>query len=112
MQNGGIALTGASSSSCLPKRGEADLKGELFELDGEVDGVQGDVWGNGDRNGGEVEQAADAGVDETVGDLLGLFGGDGQDRQLHVLPVDRAGQVGQRLDAERPEPLADLGGVV
>ena len=57
---------------------ERDLEGELFELDRHVDGLEGDVARDGEGDGGEVEQPADAGVDELVGDVLGVFRRHGQ----------------------------------
>ena len=44
---------------------------------------EGDVGGDGDGNGGEVEDAANAGRDELVGDVLGVIGGDGDDGQTN-----------------------------
>ena len=51
----------------------------------EVDGVEGDVGGDGDADGGEVEDSADAGGDELVDDFLGGVGGDGDDGQADLV---------------------------
>jgi len=61
-----------------------DEVAEVFEFDGEVDVVDHDFVGDMEDHGGEVEDAADAGVDEGVGDFLGGGGGDGDDGHADV----------------------------
>ena len=91
---------------------EVDLEAELFELDGEVNGIQGDVGGDGDAGGGEVEDSLDPGGDELVDDFLRDVGGDGDDGQADLTFLDGRFELGQGLDGKGVEFLADEIGVV
>ena len=77
-------------------------------MDGQVDALHGDIGGDGDRDGGEVEDAADAGGDEFIGDGLGGFAGDGHDGELDVLFGGDGREVVHGGDGEVAEGLADL----
>jgi len=88
-----------------------DEDGELFELNGEVDGAEADVGGDGEGDGGEIEDAADTGGDELVGDALGAVVGDGHDGQADVEAGDGGLQFGHGVDDERAAGGADLGGI-
>ena len=90
---------------------EGHFEGELFELDGEVDGLDAYVVGDGDGDGGEVENSADAGGDEFVGDDLGGFSGDGHDGELDVLGGGDFGEVVHGFDGEFTEGVTGLVGV-
>jgi len=88
------------------------IERERLEVDAEVDRFQLHAWAEADLDGGEVEDGADAGVDEGVVDLLGGGGGDGDDADLHGVhahgPID-ARQLGDILRATVPEhdPIMD-----
>ena len=57
---------------------------EAFELDGEVDVVNDDLFGDLEDGGREVEDGLNALGDEAVGDLLGDGPGDGEDGDFDV----------------------------
>lgn len=62
-------------------------------------------------DGGEVEDAEHAGVDELIGDLLRGVGGDGDDSDFDLALVDELGEVGHGADLMACDFLADDFGV-
>lgn len=90
---------------------DIDLEGELFELDGQIDRIDGDVGGDGQGDGSEVEDAAHAGGDDAIGDFLGDIGRDGEDGELDGLGLEGLLEFIQGLDGEADGVGTDLGGV-
>ena len=90
---------------------EGHFEAELFELDGEVNALDADVGGYGDGEGGEVEDSADAGGDESVSDGLSGFAGDAHDGEFDVLCGGDFGEVVHGFDGEFAKGVADFVGV-
>ena len=82
------------------------VEGEDLQLDREVDLAHRDALGHREHRGREVEDRADAGGDEPVGDLLGDRRGRGEDADRDLALVDDAVEVVDRLDVEVADLLA------
>jgi hypothetical protein len=67
--------------------------------------------GDSDGDGGEVEDSADAGGDEFVGDALRGFAGDAHDGEFDVLGGDDFGEIVHGFDGELAEGVTGFVGV-
>ena len=76
---------------------------EIFEFDGQIDVVGHDVFGDGEDDGGEIQDAGHAAVHQMVGHFLGGGGGDGEDGHFHAMLGDEFGH-----DIHAENGLGDL----
>lgn len=95
-RNRGRGKAGASYSS----RQLCYLERQLLEVNGEIDGHDGDAGGRVQGNRREVEQAQNAGGQEALRRCLGLGGRNGDDSDADLFRVDDGRELGHGSDDE------------
>lgn len=83
-------------------------KGQLLKLNREVHADEADPGRDTRHDGREVENAAYASLDDSVGDRLSGFGGDGEDRQFGLGLTHDVMESIQRVHLESFDSFSDL----